>query len=605
LNQKNGQPKPDLTVFKSNWQLLSIHIPERHSTSRTEELLAGNFHPFGGELSPLSVIPPGSGLSHWTAYSNEIDEMDIKKVWEPSRFSWALDLAQTYSSSHNEKCDSLFWTKVDEFLKANPINYGPNWVSAQEVALRLINWIFAANAFSEASSTTADHINQICEAIWQHGNRILPTLDYARSQNNNHILSEALGLIFAGDFLRSFPCDAVHWIDKSEQEFERALLKQISTDGTYSQHSTNYHRMMLQLALLYELHCRRNHRKLSDPVKERLALATRWLAAQLDPVSGRTPNLGHNDGTLLLPFGADEYRDYRPTVQAASIAFLGGPCLPPGQWDELVAWLELSPVSSTMALPAITSPAVHKVQDARMWGTLRAVSFNGRPGHADQLHADLWWDGINIARDAGTYAYNAPSPWQNALDSTRVHNTITIDGRDQMTRVSRFLWLERAQGTWKSDLLNNHLLATHDGYRRLGFRHKRSLVLYPGVGFTVIDQLIRTKNDPAEHVHTLHWLLPDWTWQIRDSSLVLRNQQKCIKISVSANSMISETPDIKLNISLIRGGQTLFGDHKGLIYGWESDTYLEKHPVLSLMCSVQAAGSITMNTKWELFDEPV
>ena len=52
----------------------------------------------------------------------------------------------------------------------------------------------------------------------------------------------------------------------------------------------------------------------------------------------------------------------------------------------------------------------------------------------DQLHFDLWWHGINVAQDAGTYLYNGEPPWDNPLVSTRVHNTITIDGRDQMTR---------------------------------------------------------------------------------------------------------------------------------------------------------------------------
>ena len=33
----------------------------------------------------------------------------------------------------------------------------------------------------------------------------------------------------------------------------------------------------------------------------------------------------------------------------------------------------------------------------------------------DQLHLDLWWRGLNIAQDAGTYLYNADPPWDNPL----------------------------------------------------------------------------------------------------------------------------------------------------------------------------------------------
>ena len=79
------------------------------------------------------------------------------------------------------------------------------------------------------------------------------------------------------------------------------------------------------------------------------------------------------------------------------------------------------------------------------WAYLRAARFTGRPGHADQLHLDLWWCGLNVAQDAGTYLYNAPPPWDNALARSEVHNTLVVNGLEQMTRAGRFLYLERAQ----------------------------------------------------------------------------------------------------------------------------------------------------------------
>jgi uncharacterized heparinase superfamily protein len=135
-----------------------------------------------------------------------------------------------------------------------------------------------------------------------------------------------------------------------------------------------------------------------------------------------------------------------------------------------------------------------------MWGTLRGVEFHGRPAHADQLHADLWWNGVNIARDAGTYSYNNPSPWQNALDSTRVHNTVTIDDLDQMTRVSRFLWLDQANAKWDPQTSPNQIAASHNGYRKLGYRHERSLSLVQGIGFTILDRMIQFHPDLKEHL---------------------------------------------------------------------------------------------------------
>ncbi len=595
----------DLSIFESNWKALSKTKGLLTPSQELQNLFEGKFRPFISEVTPLSLDPALGELKHWSEYSNDIDGVDIKKVWEPSRFNWSLVLARAYSATRDNDYAALFWLKVEEFIRFNPVNLGPNWSSAQEVALRLIIWLITLSSMIDAPATTSQRIRMLSEAIYQHAMRILPTLSYARSQNNNHILSEALGLVFAGDCFTTNPEIADHWIKIGEIEFERSLLKQISPDGTYSQHSTNYHRMMLQLALLYSAHLKKHGRSLSGQLQERLAQAARWLISQVDPVSGQAPNLGHNDGSLILPLGCTEFRDYRPTVQAAALAFLGCPCLPPGQWDELSDWFELPRLQGLTSIPAFTSPAIHKVEDSNMWGTLRGVKFQGRPAHADQLHADLWWDGINIARDAGTYSYNDPPPWQNALDSTRVHNTITIDDLDQMERVSRFLWLDRANAQWMPNSDLTKISASHDGYRKLGYRHQRSISLIKGIGFAIIDHLIQFHPDQKDHFFTIHWLLPDWSWIQGNDCLRLVKNQKSIVIQITASHDEKNSNVTLHDRSLIRGGKTLFGSRIDPILGWESNTYTEKHAVLSYLCTYRASGSITITTNWKLMDESI
>lgn len=595
----------DLSIFESNWKSLSKTRGLLTPLQELQNLLVGKFRPFIGEISPLSLDPALGELRHWSEYSNDIDGVDIKKIWEPSRFTWSLVLARAYAITRDNDYAALFWMKVEDFLQYNPVNLGPNWSSAQEVALRTIEWIIAVSSMLDAPASTPQRVLKLSESIYQHALRILPTLSYARSQNNNHILSEALGLIFAGECLGSISDAAKRWTRIGEFEFERSLLKQIADDGTYSQHSTNYHRMMLQLALLYNHHLQKQKRALSAQLQEHLAQASRWLIDQMDGDSGRAPNLGHNDGSLILPLGCTEFRDYRPTAQAAALAFLGTPYLPPGRWDELSDWLELPRQQEISAIAEVTSPAVHKVVDAQMWGTLRGVEFHGRPAHADQLHADLWWNGVNIARDAGTYSYNNPSPWQNALDSTRVHNTVTIDDLDQMTRVSRFLWLDQANAKWDPQTSPNQIAASHNGYRKLGYRHERSLSLVQGIGFTILDRMIQFHPDHKEHLFTIHWLLPDWSWTQEHDCLRLVKNQKSMVIQITATHNEKDAEVILQDRSLILGGKTLFGSRIDPILGWESDTYDEKHAVLSYSCSFKASGSITITTEWKLLDESI
>ena len=137
---------------------------------------------------------------------------------------------------------------------------------------------------------------------------------------------------------------------------------------------------------------------------------------------------------------------------------------------------------------AASAPHVLRHTGLPSWAYLRAVRFSGRPGHADQLHLDLWWRGQNLAMDPGTYLYNAPAPWDNSLALSAVHNTLTINNRDQMTHAGRFLFVDRAQAE-VVEAETGRLTARHDGYRRMGWVHQRTLQIIPQ-GWLVIDRVL-------------------------------------------------------------------------------------------------------------------
>jgi len=424
---------------------LKQHLKEPEKLiNEADEVCAGWYKPFGGTPARLDFTLTENPLKHWSQYGSTFGGKDIKLTWEPARFTWVYPLVEAYVLTGDEKYPSIFWQHFNQFVRLNPVNVGPNWSSAQEVALRLLPFLFAWQAFKPSPVFDKEKKKVMIHLIEQSIRRITLTLDYARSQNNNHMLSEALGLVLAGTFFDRVHPQAARWSQTGFKAFEEGLKQQIEPDGTYSQHSTNYHRLMLQLALVYYIYAQYHRREVRPEVAGRLAAATTWLMNETDPLSGKMTSLGHNDGSLLLPQGTDCIQDARPTLQAASRAFLGEPAFPPGEWDLLGHWLGIPEpkTGSTNDLEPMSTPQ-WRVGENDCWGTLRAVRFNSRPAHADQLAVDLWWHGTNFAMDAGTYLYNGASPWENALAATSVHNTITLDGRDQMRRAGRFLWLNR------------------------------------------------------------------------------------------------------------------------------------------------------------------
>jgi hypothetical protein len=105
---------------------------------------------------------------------------------------------------------------------------------------------------------------------------------------------------------------AQRWRSLGWRWFNRAILAQVASDGAYIQHSTNYHRLMLQTAFWVSYLAKSQGQTFPHETRERLRAATRWLLALLDPVSGRVPNLGPNDGAYILPLTFSPQDDYRP-----------------------------------------------------------------------------------------------------------------------------------------------------------------------------------------------------------------------------------------------------------------------------------------------------
>ena len=555
-----------------------------------DEVATGKYRPFSGSSEPLDFALP-QPLQHWTRYGDTLAEKDIKTFWEPARFTWAIPLCIAYRSTKDEKYPAAFWKYLELFLDNNPVNLGPNWSSAQEVALRLIPWVMAGQTLAESKFSTPERMDRLNHAIWDHCCRIPVSLHYARSQHNNHLLSEALGLMLGGLVFKQTP-QGQQWITLGNREFQSGILALVEKDGTFSQHSMNYHRMLLHLALVYQRVTTQAGITVSELIKERLAAATGWLAGHMDHSSGHAVNLGHNDGTNLLPIGSVDYADYRPTLQAASFAFLGSRCLPLRQWDDLAACLQLSDTSANIPqLSALSTPTVQRVGNEKTWASLRICSFKSRPAHADLLHVEIWNDGVNLASDAGTYAYNLPRPWDNALSRTLVHNTVTVAGQDQMFRASKFLWLKR---------VNAQLLSCSDSQISARIRvnsihaytHARQVIKSTKGGFKIVDDVELAGNPTSPLSVTIHWLLPDWDWKIKDDSIVLKGEKNSIWLQVTAASDGA--------ISLVRAGACLAGSETDPIRGWYSGTYLSKTPALSFAVQYAVEKRILIKSIWTL-----
>jgi hypothetical protein len=600
--------------FPTSKELRAVLDAEAQATllAEADEIATGTVRIFGAQAVDLRLSVPGK-LDHWTSYETGkasipwslitgVPAVDIKFLWEPARFGWAYTLGRAYHLGGDERYAEGFWKFFEIFTDANPPGLGPHWISGQEVALRLMAFTWAAQVFSPANASTPVRKTRLAAAVAAHAARLPVTLAYARSQHNNHLLSEAAGLLTAGMVLPDHPRSA-HWRDLGWRWLNKGLQSQIDSYGEYAQHSTNYHRLMLQLVMWANALC--NHdpdrtRRWPRKTLEAIRRSVHWLLALMDFESGQVPNLGANDGSYIFPLTIQPFSDHRPVLHAAARAFLDY-ALPGGPWDEMALWfVRQKDGPRSMALPRYLGDQLYSKHS---WAYFRTAQFTSRPSHADQLQLDLWWRGLNVAQDAGTFLYNAPSPWNNSLAATLVHNTMTVNGRDQMMPAGRFLYLDWVNAYRKNLPTESaqELQRVRGRYRGSSYRHTRIVGVCGNDRWRVEDEILPLRM-PWEKKKTqlfrLHWLLPDWEWQREsiESGEVIQLRSPHGLVELILRHSPCACPAV---FSLVRGGEILAGScTPDPRRGWASPTYGVKVPALSLAFEVGSASAVQFTTEF-------
>ena len=243
--------------------------------------------------------------------------VDIKQVWELSRFNFAFPLLRAAWSepldTQSHDYAEIFWQLVESWRQANPPNAGPNWLCGQETSLRAINWLFGLHGFAADPATTPERMALLNQMLDFSGRRIAATLDYALSQQNNHGVSEAAGLFLLGTLLPEI-AGASRWRKLGRRYLEQLARTLLYDDGACTQHSVNYQRMMIDLFVLSIRIAQLNQAPLSAELVDRVGRSAELLYGLQDPATGRLPNHGPNDGSLALPLSCCDIEDYRPSL---------------------------------------------------------------------------------------------------------------------------------------------------------------------------------------------------------------------------------------------------------------------------------------------------
>ncbi len=460
---------------------------------------------------------PVSGLSAPHTFGMDINHRDenhvgnIKNTWEKSRHHHLTVLASAYAVTRDQRFSREVRSQLLSWVEDNPYLVGVNWTHPLEQGIRLIAWVWIERLLrgSAEHEELFGRESPLWDSIYQHQSFIADT--YSRgSSANNHLIGEMAGL-FIGATAWPFFRTSAEWEDLARRELEHAMQAQTFDCGVNREMAFAYHLFTLEFFLLVAGEGRRVKRLFSHSFYDRLR-AMLEVMPQMTDAGGNLPRYGDGDEGMALQLqpmhaprdawlyhlGRDLTGSASPVPHAGRLvaSLLGSPVADEAEAPPTVGsvgWED--PGIYMLASERHTPHEVFVVADAGPHGFLSIAAH----AHADALAFTLSAGGHPVFVDIGTFAYHTDAKWRDYFRGTRGHNTLTVDGEEQSIAVGSFLWTHQARTTvhqWEPREDGGKLVASHDGYRRTGVAHQRTLDLRG-------TELILTEELSGEGEHDL------------------------------------------------------------------------------------------------------
>ena len=485
--------------------------------------------------NPTGIAIPCTGASRRALFWSEVPYLDPacgdhKIIWELNRHQHFLALGRAWWLTGHPPARATFVRHLAGWMEANPPLVGINWASMLELALRSLSWIWALEFFVEPAGRDDRHDRPTIDAhpwlvdLLLGLDRQLQLVEQNLStyfSPNTHLLGEALALYVAGRTLpelRRAPARAA----LGRRVLIEEMSRQIGLDGGHVERSFHYHRYTLDFYLLALAVAR-----LTGDDTRPFAEAARRLARFARTVAddrGHLARIGDDDGGQLFPICGRDSADASDSLALAAW-LLGDPSLAVGPAPEEAVWMSGGGAAiaeagrsgagrTPVAMPSTTlgdsgytvcrtGRGDHLVLDTGPHGYL-----NGGHAHADALSMTLTVAGRPLLVDPGTACYTIDPARRDRFRSTRLHNTLVLDGREQSEPAGPFHWASAAAGSrlaWCTSPGFDYVEGAHDGYAPLV--HRRAVFARPGC-WIVADRVL----GDGEHQAEVHWHLdPRWT----------------------------------------------------------------------------------------------
>jgi len=451
---------------------------------------------------------------------NLTNNADVKIPRELSRFTHFTTLANAYLYSKDEKYALEFVSQLTDWIEENPPWMGVNWCCAMDVAIRLVNWIWAYPFFTDSPHFNDKVKTVFLQNLCSHAQYVAENLEYYGEFSDNHYATNVAALAIAGILASQFK-QAERWKRVGLQGFFHEVISQVHPDGVHFEGSISYHRLVLEMFAFVVILCLQHGIHVPYRVWSRLEKMFEFVLYYTKP-DGTAPQIGDTDNGRLLELGQSPLMDHRYLLAIGTALYkrsdfkaVAGAFHEEALWllgeDGLKTFESVTDKINTLRSNAFRDGGFYFLRSEQLYMAVRCAG-NGRRGtgnhsHNDVLSFELYAYDKSFIIDPGSYVYTAEPTSRNLFRSTAYHNTVSVDG-EEINRIIPDRLFELMNDTapvvnqWKTTQEADFLDAEHNGYQRLAdpVTHRRQFYFGKRENYWVIRDLITGQSR-----HELSW----------------------------------------------------------------------------------------------------
>ncbi len=531
-----------------------------------------------------------------------------KHVWEVNRMQFLPLLAIQYRTTQEIKYLRQFQQILESWIEQNPYLLGVNWYSNIEVNVRLIVWFFCweiIDVNAQSDQKFKDFVkNKWIPLIYLHC-RYSHDNPSKYSSANNHLVSEYAGLFIAAAYW-SFK-ESEEWRTYAQKGLEREIQCQHSAQGINKEEAAEYIQFITDFFFFAFVVGQNAGHPFSEEYAHQLEQIFEYIYQLMD-MKGNIVFYGDEDDGKVCLFDPDPHVDNFHSLLTSGVVLFDKPHwkVKSHGWDTKNKILfgeegkriwEAQPAVPPGGKSRFYVEEGHFIMRKQQDQQEIYLHFDAAPlgflsiaahGHADALSFVLHVDGQPVVTEAGTYTYHTEREWRNYFIGTLAHNTIRIDHRNQAQSTGPTMWMHHYQPQVLHHTSQPHMdkvLATHNGYERLGVTHQREIILDKEKEIiTITDQILLRKPKPHLLEVPLH-LHPS------------------VKVeALSTNEFLLKTPgsrDVRVKTDALLEKKLIKGQTQPML-GWFSPSFQKKEPTTVIYGKAPIDHSTTLVTTFTI-----